>query len=76
MIARESEGQMSGVKYPQVRVQLLGQDGNAMVIMAHVRRAMQRARIPHDEIDAYVKEAKSGDYDHLLAVTMRWVDVE
>jgi hypothetical protein len=27
-----------------------------------------------DEIDEYYAEATSGDYDHLLQTTMRWVD--
>jgi hypothetical protein len=28
------------------------------------------------KIDAYFAEATSGDYDHLLQTTMRWVDWE
>jgi hypothetical protein len=26
------------------------------------------------EIEEYIAEATSGDYDHLLQTTMRWVD--
>jgi len=32
--------------------------------------------VPQDEIDAFFAEATSGDYDHLLQTTMRWVDWE
>ena len=70
---------MSGtttVRHPEVEVELSGQDGNAFVIMGAVRRAMRRAGVPAEELDEYTTEATSGDYDNLLAVTMRWVTVE
>jgi hypothetical protein len=35
---------------------------------------MRRAGLGKAEIDAYTEEATAGDYDHLLATTMRWVD--
>lgn len=67
---------MTDVKYPQVQVELVGKvSGNAFAILGAVRQAMRRAGIPKEEIDAYVKEATSGDYDHLLGVTMNTVDV-
>lgn len=58
-----------------VDVELIGEDGNAFAIMGKVRRALRRARVPQKEIDAYIEEAKSGDYDHLLRVTMDTVNV-
>jgi len=66
----------SGVKHPEVTVQLSGEDGNAMFIMARVRKAMQRAGVSAEDITAYVNDAKAGDYDHLLRVTMQTVNVE
>lgn len=66
---------MSGPKYPNVVVQLVGRDGNAFAILAAVRKALRRAGVSKEEIDQYVEEAMSGDYDHLLAVTMQTVDV-
>jgi len=61
------------VKYPEIEVQLTGEDGNAFFIMGKVAKAMKRNGVSQEEIDAYLKEAKSGDYDNLLRVTMDWV---
>lgn len=56
------------------KVKLVGEDGNAFSIMGRVTRALRGAGYSKEEIDRYTKEATSGDYNHLLAVTMRWVD--
>jgi hypothetical protein len=66
---------MSAVKYPQIKVQLTGGDGNAFAVMGAVTRAMRRAGISSEERDAFRAEAMSGDYDNLLATAMKWVDV-
>ena len=63
------------VRHPEVSVQLTGQDSNAFFIMGRVASAMRRAGVPKDEIDQYMTEAQSGDYDNVLRTTMRWVDV-
>ena len=62
-------------KYPDVHVQLVGNDGNAFAIIGQVKGAMRKADVPAAEFEAYMAEAMSGDYDHLLATTMEWVDV-
>lgn len=66
---------MSDIKYPEIEVELVGQDGNAFAIMASVSKAMRRAQVPQAEIDEYLKESTSGDYDNLLRTAMRWVSV-
>ena len=58
-----------------VKVQLVGEDGNAFAIMGRVSKALKRAGFTA-EAEAYIKEAKSGDYDHLLQTTMDYVDVK
>lgn len=63
------------VRYPEVEVQLVGQDGNAGAIMGAVSSAMRRAGISSKECDAYRMESMSGDYNHLLQTAMRWVSV-
>jgi hypothetical protein len=63
-------------KYPNVTVTLIGEDGNAFAVLGRVKRALSKAQIPKDEIDAFMAEAMSGDYNHLLATVMRWVEVE
>jgi len=67
---------MSSPKYPNIKVELSGGDGNAFAVLGKVKRALQRASTPQDEIDQFMKEATSGDYNHLLATAMEWVDVE
>jgi hypothetical protein len=57
-----------------VVVQLSGEDGNAFAIMGRVRKAL-RLGGHGDLVDEYTSKAKSGDYDHLLQVTMEYVEV-
>jgi hypothetical protein len=64
------------IKYPEVLVSLVDQDGNAMLILARVRRALRRADAPASDIEQYTIEVTAGDYDHLLQTTMKWVNVE
>lgn len=64
---------MFDVKHPEVSVRLVGEDGNAFAIMGRVSKAMKAAGLPKDEINAYMNEAMSGDYDNLLRTTMQWV---
>jgi len=64
---------MIDVKYPEVEVDLVGEDGNAYSILGRVQKAMRRAGVPAGEIEAYLQEATAGDYNHLLATTCEWV---
>ena len=64
---------MNDIKYPEIKVQLSGEDGNAFFIIGRVRKAMKRAGVPQEEIEKYSDECTSGDYDHLLQTTMKWV---
>ena len=57
-------------------VKLIGHDGNAFSIMGRVKKALRRAGADQEYIDKYLKEATSGDYDHLLVVSMEYADVE
>ena len=66
---------MEEVRYPNVTVELVGQDGNAFAILGRVRQALRRAGVSREEQDAFTAEATSGDYNDLLATCMRWVDV-
>ena len=64
------------VKYPEITVQITGEDGNAFSILGKVRRALRAANIPAEEIKQFMNEAISGDYDHLLQTAMNYVNVE
>ena len=63
-------------RYPDVTAQLSGNDGNAFAILGAVQKALKKADVPADEIQVFWTEATSGDYNHLLATAMRWVEVE
>ena len=63
------------IKYPDIQVQLTGNNANAYAIMGAVSKALKRNGVPKEEVDAYLAESKSGDYDNLLRVAMQWVDV-
>jgi hypothetical protein len=54
---------------------LIGEDGNAFNILGRARRALRLAG-RGDEWAAFEAEATAGDYDHLLAVAMRWFEIE
>ena len=62
-------------KFPDVEVQLTGENGNGFFIVSRVRTACRRAGVDADEIEAFTNEAMSGDYDHLLRTTMKTVTV-
>jgi hypothetical protein len=59
-----------------VTVQLVGEDGNAFAIMGKVQRALKKAGATESELNQYLNESTSGDYDNLLRVAMEWVNVE
>ena len=62
-------------KYPNIEVQLSGQDGNAFAILGRVRTQMLRHHLPAEDIQKFTDEAMQGDYDHLLQVCMEWFEV-
>jgi len=62
-------------KYPNVRVKLVGNDGNAFVVLGQVRRALKNAGISEEEIKKFTDQATSGDYDNLLNTCIEWVEV-
>jgi len=56
-------------------VKLVGEDGNAFVILGRTTSALKRAGANKEYIDKYKDEAMSGDYDFLLQTTMKYVDI-
>tara|TARA_Y100000310_G_scaffold103994_1_gene102316 strand:+ start:335 stop:541 length:207 start_codon:yes stop_codon:yes gene_type:complete len=65
-----------GIKYPEVQVQLTGNDGNAFAILGNCQKAARQAGLTKDQIDEFVNEAMSGDYDHLLQTCMKYFEVD
>lgn len=62
------------IKHPDVKVKLVGEDGNAYAIIGKVKQALERAGYQEDA-KVFLKEAMSGDYDNLLRTCMTYVDV-
>jgi len=56
-------------------VKLVGADGNAFSVMGLVAKALKRAGADKEYVDKYMAEAMAGDYDHLLQVTIGYVEV-
>ena len=64
------------VKYPEVTVKLVGEDGNAFAIIGRMSAALRKARVSKEEIATFQKAAMAGDYDNLLQTCQKWVNVE
>jgi len=62
-------------KYENIEVQLVGMDGNAFSILGRVMDAMKKAGLSQTEIDEFIKEATSDNYDNLLMTVAKWVNV-
>jgi len=57
-----------------IEVKLIGNTGNAFYILGKVANALKKDGM-NDLAKEYLVEAKSGDYDNLLCVTMDYVDI-
>ena len=67
------------VKYPKVKVKLGnlgGPDGDALGVMGRVTAALKNAGVAKDQTDAFIKDATSGNYEHLLATAFEWVNIK
>lgn len=53
---------------------LVGVDGNAFAVLGFVSKAMRNEGCTQEEIKKYNDDAKSGDYNHLLCVSMDMVE--
>ncbi len=62
----------NALRFPDVRVQLSGRDGNAFAVLGQCQRAARKEGVSGDQIKEFMAEASGGDYDHLLVTCMRW----
>ena len=58
-----------------VVVKIIGEDGNAFNILGKTIKALKKAGY-EEEAKQYEMEATAGNYDQLLQVTMKYVEVE
>ena len=54
---------------------LVGIDGNAFAIIGYVAKVMKKEGFEKESIDAYRKDAMSGDYHNLLMVSKDKLDL-
>lgn len=74
-ILDENSAKDSGPKFPDVRVKLVGEDGNVFAIIGRVCRALRQGGANDADVKAFTDEIQAaGSYDDALAVVMRWVD--
>ncbi|MFF2571239.1 hypothetical protein [Streptomyces sp. NPDC058084] len=71
----EGATQPQGPAHPDVKVQLSGENGNALHLISRVGGALRRAGHP-DVATEFAKAAmQSSSYDEVLQLIMRTVDV-
>ena len=64
------------VKYPDIMLELTGEDGNAFHIIGRARGKMKKAKCSAQQIEEFTTEATQGDYDHLLQTCMEYFVTE
>ncbi|MCG3205746.1 MAG: hypothetical protein KCHDKBKB_02469 [Elusimicrobia bacterium] len=58
---------------PKPKFRLVGEDGNAFAILGRVSKALRQAG-QGDKVKEMTAKAMAGDYDHLLATVLEYVD--
>ena len=67
---------MKKVVNKTVNLELVGVNGNAFMIMGVFQRQAKKEGWSQQEIDLVLEEAKSSDYNHLLATISNHCEVE
>lgn len=57
------------------KLKLTRTDGNAFAIISRARVAGRKAGWTKEQLDAFSKEAMSGNYDHVLQTCCEYFDV-
>lgn len=55
---------------------LVGVDGNAFSVIGFTQKALRRAGASQEFIASYQAEVMSGDYDHVIATSVMYLDAE
>jgi hypothetical protein len=74
-IGSDAMTETPAIRHPEIKVKLVGTDGNAFAVLGKISAALKKAGVPKDERDEFFNEAMSGDYNHLIGTAMQWVDV-
>jgi len=57
----------------KITLELVGLNGNAFALLGAFRKQARREKWTDEEISEVIKEAQSGDYDHLLQTIIKYV---
>ena len=67
----------TGVKFPQIKVKLVGTDGNIFALIAKVSNVLKQNRVNNDLVNEFSKDIiNSSNYDEALSKITNWVNVE
>lgn len=61
--------------YKHVEVNMRGVNGNTMVILGTIKRALKRAGAKPFHVQVFMHRAMSGDYEHVLKTCAKWVTI-
>lgn len=67
---------LNDIKHPEIKVKLIGEDGNVFNLLYICLEAMKKARLPKSEQNKFVKESTKSDYNNFLVTCMKWFTVE
>ena len=56
-------------------VKLVGQDGNAFMVLGLCKQAARKSGMDKEQVDTIMEEMMAGDYDHVLQTAMKHFDV-
>lgn len=56
-----------------MKYSLRGVNGNALSVVAYVKNAMKQEGASKEQIERYVEEALSGDYNKVLMISMEYL---
>ncbi len=73
IISGDNQKEEAVTSKPELK--LVGLDGNAFFILGRAKRVAEVAGWSKDKIECFLTEAKSGNYDNLLATCMKYFDV-
>jgi hypothetical protein len=59
-------------KLAGVEFELVGQDGNAMMLIGYTRGVLRKAGNSPEVLTAFSDEVTSGDYDHVIQTCMAY----
>jgi len=65
-----------GIKYPDLNVKMVGEDGNVFAIIGRVSRALKRAGHREAANEFVEKAISSKSYDEVLCLVMEYVDID